>query len=64
MQPWTEALLKRLNRGSVHAGNSPLSHGITLWDWIPEPVQRSTTKVRFKQGIKSHLSELIRPVLK
>ena len=43
---------------------SPLSYGITLWDRFPEPVQRSSTKVEFKQGIKSHLSELIIPVLK
>ena len=43
---------------------SPFLRGVTLWDRIPESVQWSTTKVKFKQGIKPHLSDLVRPVLK
>ena len=31
---------------------SPLYRGIKLWDMIPESVQRSTTKVKFKSNLK------------
>ena len=27
---------------------SPISRGTLMWDWIPESIQRSTTKVKFK----------------
>ena len=43
---------------------SPLSRGITLWDRIPEAIQKSTTKVKFKTGIKPHLLTLTMPVLR
>ena len=43
---------------------SPMSRGITLWDRIPESVQRSTTKVKFKRGIRPHLTTLTMPVPK
>ena len=43
---------------------SPLSRGITLWDRIPEAVQKSTTKVKFKVGIKPHLMTLTMPILR
>ena len=43
---------------------SPLSRGITLWDRIPEAVQKSTTKVKFKASIKPHLTTLTRPILR
>ena len=43
---------------------SPLSRGITLWDRIPEAVKKSTTKVKFKAGIKPHLMTLTMPVLR
>ena len=43
---------------------SPLSRGVVLWDRIPELIQRSTTKVKFKTAIKSLLTDLVRPVLK
>ena len=43
---------------------SPLSRGITMWDRIPESVQRSTTKVKFKRDIKPHMLDLLRPVLR
>ena len=31
---------------------SPLSRGITIWDRIPQAIQRSLTKVKFKQELK------------
>ena len=43
---------------------SPLSQGITMWDRIPESVQRSTTKVKFKRDIKPYMLDLLRPVLR
>ena len=43
---------------------SPLSRGITVWDRIPESIQRSTTKVKFKNGIQPILTDLTRPVLR
>ena len=36
---------------------SPMSRGITMWDRITEAVQRSTTKVKFKKGINSILTD-------
>ena len=41
---------------------SPISRGITLWDRIPETIQRLTTKVKFKGAIKPHLMNLVMPV--
>ena len=41
---------------------SPLSRGIVLWDRIPEEIQKSTTKVKFKKHIKSLLVDLMKPV--
>ena len=43
---------------------SPLSRGTVLWDRIPESIQRSTTKVKFKSRLKPLLMDLVRPVLK
>ena len=43
---------------------SPISRGITMWDRIPESVQKSTTKVKFKRDLKQHMFELLRPRLK
>ena len=34
---------------------SPLYRGIKLWDTIPESIQRSTTKVKFKSQIEGML---------
>ena len=31
--------------------NSPFYRGVTLWDRLPEEVQKATTKVKFKQGL-------------
>ena len=41
---------------------SPISRGVTMWDRIPESVQRSTTKVKFKRDLKPYLIDLLRPV--
>ena len=35
--------------------NSPYYRGVTLWDRLPSGVQKATTKVKFKQGIKNFL---------
>ena len=35
--------------------NSPYYRGVTLWDRLPSGVQKATTKVKFKQGIKNLL---------
>ena len=43
---------------------SPLSRGIAQWDRIPESVQKATTKVKFKGGIKPQLATLVMPVLR
>ena len=43
---------------------SPISRGISMWDRIPESVQKSTTKVKFKRDLKQHMLELLRPRLK
>ena len=43
---------------------SPISGGATMWDRIPEQIQRSTTKVKFKREIKPYLTDLTKPVLK
>ena len=43
---------------------NPVSRGITMWNRIPERVQRSTTKVKFKREIKPYLTDLIMPVLR
>ena len=43
---------------------SPLSRGISMWDRLPESVQRSTTKVKFKRDIKPHLANMLRPILR
>ena len=37
---------------------SPISRGTTMWDRIPESVQKSTTKVKFKRDLKPHLLDL------
>ena len=34
---------------------SPMCRGIKLWDCIPHPIQRLTTKVKFKQQLKIEL---------
>ena len=31
---------------------SPYNRGVTLWDRLPVAVQRATTKVKFKNGLK------------
>ena len=31
---------------------SPMNRGITLWNMIPENIQRAVTKVKFKAGLK------------
>ena len=41
---------------------SPLSRGVVLWDRIPESVQRSTTKVKFKKSLQPYLADLVRPI--
>ena len=38
--------------------------GVTVWNRIPEEVQRATTKVKFKREIKPFLIDLIQPVLR
>ena len=43
---------------------SPISQGVIMWDRIPESVQRSTTKVKFKRDLKPYLADLLRPVLR
>ena len=35
---------------------SPMHRGIKLWNMIPEDIQRSVTKVKFKAGIKGIFS--------
>ena len=40
---------------------SPLSHGITMWDRFPAAVK---TEVKFKVGIKPHLTTLVKPTLR
>ena len=35
-----------------------------MWDRIPEQIQRSTTKVKFKKDIKPYLTDLVKPVLR
>ena len=39
-----------------------ISRGVVMWDRIPESVQRSTTKVKFKKGLKPYVMDLLRPV--
>ena len=55
---------KKYNRTYEKYLKNPMARGIILWDRIPESVQRSTTKVKFKQGIKQYLADLVRPVPK
>ena len=43
---------------------SPISRGITMWDQIPESVQKSTTKVKFQRDLKPYLVDLLRPLLR
>ena len=43
---------------------SPFSRGITMWDRIPESVQKATTKVKFKSHLKPYIDVLLRPLLK
>ena len=43
---------------------SPISRGFTMWDRIPEQVQRSTTKVKFRRDIKPYLTDLVKPELR
>ena len=40
-------------RNLTKISKSPLLRGIKLWDMVPEPIQRSLTKVKFKREIKS-----------
>ena len=55
---------KNYNRRYEKYLKSPFSRGVTLWDRIPELVQRSTTKVKFKRDITPFLEVLIKPVLR
>ena len=34
---------------------SPYNRGVSLWDRLPAGVQRATTKVKFKQGLKGYI---------
>ena len=43
---------------------SPMSRGVVLWDRIPESVQRSTTKVKFKKALRPYLTDLLGPMLR
>ena len=43
---------------------SPHPRGIKMWDRIPESVQRSTTKVKFKKKIKPYIADMLRPILR
>ena len=55
---------KRYKRNNEKYLRSIFSRGVTIWDRIPESVQRSTTKVKFKHAIVPYLSDLIRPILR
>ena len=35
---------------------SPYYRGITLWDRLPEGVQKATTKVKFKNEIENYMA--------
>ena len=35
---------------------SPMYRGIKLWNTIPQALQRATTKVKFKTGLRQHLT--------
>ena len=35
---------------------SPMYRGIKLWNTIPQALQRATTKVKFKSGLRQHLT--------
>ena len=41
-----------------------MSRGVVLWDRIPESVQRSTTKVKFKIALRPYLTDLLGPILR
>ena len=43
---------------------SPIFRGTLMWDRIPESIQRSTTKVKFKRDLKPYMADLIMPLLK
>ena len=55
---------KKYRRKNEKYLRSIFSRGASMWDRIPESIQRSTTKVKFKREIKPYLTDLIRPVLK
>ena len=42
---------KNIMRKQEKILKSPMYRGIKLWDMIPEDIQRSLTKVKFKRGI-------------
>ena len=46
---------KHRHRNKEQLLKSPMCRGIKLWDRIPHPIQRSTTKVKFKQQLKKEL---------
>ena len=54
---------KKYNRQNEKYLRSIFHRGVTMWDRIPEQIQRSTTKVKFKCEIKPYLMDLVRPVL-
>ena len=43
---------KHLLRNMQRLLKSPLSRGIKIWDRIPQAIQRSLTKVKFKIALK------------
>ena len=55
---------KKYKRQNEKYLRSIFNRGVTLWDRIPEQVQRSTTKVKFKREIGPYLTDLLRPVLR
>ena len=34
---------------------SPMSRGISVWNYLPEKVQKTTTKVKFKSELRAYL---------
>ena len=44
---------KKRNRNKEKILKSPMYRGVTLWDMIPQSIQRSLTKVKFKREIKT-----------
>ena len=43
---------RHYNRNMQKYLKSPLSRGIKIWDRIPHAIQRSTTKVKFKNSLR------------